>query len=225
MDKMPFGLCNAPSTYQRLMSFVLRKLIGRVCLAYLDDVMVFSKRLSDHINDLREVFIRIRNAHLKIKPSKRAFYRDEVLYLGHVITDAGVSPDPSKLRMLASWPVPEIVRDVQSFLGFVNVYGDFINNATLLTSPLYKLAVGHKNADSVHFNLQHRALFDELKKRLCAGPRLAHPDLNKPFILYTDASKFAVGAVLLQQDDHWSRAGNIILLEEAFVCAAEILYV
>ena len=99
------------------------------------------------------------------------------------------------------WPVPETVRDVQSFLGFVNFYGDFIDNTTLLTSPLYELTVGHKGADRVHFDIQHRASFDEIKKRLCGGLRLAHLDMNKLFVLYTDASKFAVGAVLLQQDD------------------------
>ena len=78
------------------------------------------------------MFLRVRNAHFKLKPSKCALYCDEVLYLGHVITTAGTSPDPSKFLVLASWPVPETVRDVQSFLGFVNFYGDFIDNATLL---------------------------------------------------------------------------------------------
>ena len=141
---MPIGLCNAPSTYQRVMSIVLRGLIGRICLTYLDDVMVFSKRLGDHINDLCEVFIRIRNPYLKLKSSECALYRDEGLYLGHVITAARISPDPSKLRVLASSPFPDTVRDVQSFLGFVNFNGDFIDIATLLTSPLYELTVATK---------------------------------------------------------------------------------
>ena len=125
------------------MSIVLRGLIGRICLTYLD-VMVFSKRFGDHINDLREVFIRIRNPNLKLKSSECALYRDEGLYLGHVITPARISPDPSKLRVLASWPFPDTVRDVQSLLGFVNFNGDFIDIATLLTSPLYELTVATK---------------------------------------------------------------------------------
>ena len=90
---------------------------------------------------------------------------------------------------------------MQSFLIFVNFYGDFIEHATQLTSSMYELTVGNKGVDREHFDIQHRAFFDELKKRLCAGPRLAHPDLNKPFVFYTDASKFAVGAVLFKQDD------------------------
>ena len=200
MLKMPFGLCNAPSTYQRLMSIVLQGLIGRICLAYLDDVIVFSKLVKDHVSDLREVFERIRSACLKLKPSKCALFRDEVLYLGHTINALGVSPDPAKLRVLASWPVPETVRDVQSFLGFINFYGDFMANSTELTAPLYDLTASRKGTDRVVFTDVHRKNFEELKSRLCAGPRLAHPDLNRPFVVHTDASKFAIGAVLLQRD-------------------------
>ena len=107
MIKMPFGLCNAPSTYQRLMSIVLRGLIARICLAYFDDVIVFSRRLHQHLDDLRAVFQRVLAAGLKLKPSKCQLFRDEVLYLGHVINATGIAPDPAKLRVLATWPVPE----------------------------------------------------------------------------------------------------------------------
>ena len=120
MTNMPFGLSNAPSTYQRLMSIVLRGLMTRICLAYLDDVIVYSRHHSQHFRDLRAVFERLRVAGLKLKPSKCQLFRDEVLYLGHVGNAAGVSPDPAKLRVLSTWLVPEILRDVQSFLGFIN---------------------------------------------------------------------------------------------------------
>ena len=200
MTKMPFGLCNAPSTYQRLMSIVLRGLIGRICLAYLDDVIVFSKLFANHISVLREVFIRVRNAHLKLKVSKCALFRDEVLYLGHLVNSQGVSPDPAKLRVLFTWPVPETVRDLQFVFGFINFYGDYIDSSTELTAPLYDLNVGRKGTERVQFNSKQRAAFDELKRRLCARPRLAHPDLDHVFIVHTDASKYAIGAVLLQPD-------------------------
>ena len=116
MTKMPFGLCNAPSTYQRLMASTLQGLIGRICLAYLDDVIVFSKRRSEHVANLIVVFERIRSAKLKLKPKKCSLFYDQVLYLGHVIDAAGVSPDPAKLKVLDKCSIPKTVRELQSFL-------------------------------------------------------------------------------------------------------------
>ena len=95
MTMMPFGLCNTPSTYQRLMSIVLRKLMTRICLAYLDNVIVYSRSHYQHLRDLKAVFERLRVAGLKFKPVKFQLFRDEVLYLGHVVNAAGVSPDPA----------------------------------------------------------------------------------------------------------------------------------
>ena len=100
MTKMPFGLCNVPSTYQRLMSIMLRGLMTRICLAYLDDVIVYSRHHFQHLRDLRAIFERLRVAGLKLKPSKWQLLRDEVLYLGHVVNAAYVTPDPAKLRVL-----------------------------------------------------------------------------------------------------------------------------
>ena len=201
MQKMPFGLCDAPSTYQRLMAGVLQGLIGRICLAYLVDVIVFSKKRSEHAADLRAVFDRIRSAGLKLKPSKCSLFADQVLYLGHVISAAGISPDPAKLRVLADWPTPKTVREMQSFLGFVNFYGDYISDATELTAPLYDLIAARKGDESIKMTAEHLESFEEIKRRLCAAPRLAHPDLEQPFFLYTNASKIAIGAVLLQRDN------------------------
>ena len=202
MSKMPFGLCNAPSTYQRLMAGVLRGLIGRICLAYLDDVIVFSKKRANHIADLSAVLDRIRAAGLKLKPSKCALFREQVLYLGHVISTAGVSPDPEKLRVLREWPAPSKVREMQSFLGFINFYAEYLADATQLTAQLYDLTTGHKGDDSIVLSPQNIAAFEEIKRKLCAAPQLAHPDLERPFTLYTDASNIAVGAILLQRDSN-----------------------
>ena len=140
MTKMPVGLCNAPANYQRLMSIVLRGLMTRICLAYIDDVIVYSRSKYQHLRDLRAVFERIRIAGLKLKPFKCQLFRDEVLYLGDVVNAAGVSPDPANLRVLSTWPVSQTVRDVQSFFGFINFYGEFIYNSTHLTAPLYSLS-------------------------------------------------------------------------------------
>ena len=200
MQIMPFGLCNALSTYQRLTTGVLQGLIGRICLAYLDDVIAFSKKRTEHAGDLRAVFDRIRAAGLKLKPSKCSLFCDQVLYLGHVISADGVSPDPAKLRVLADWPLPTTVREMQSFLGFVNFYGDYISDATELTAPLYDLTAARKGDESIKLDAEHIESFEEIKRRLCAAPRLAHPDLEQPFVLNTDASRITVSAVLLQRD-------------------------
>ena len=202
MQKMPFGFYNAPSIYQRLMAKVLQGLIGCICLAYRDDVIVFSKRRSEHAADLRAVFDRIRSAGLKLKPSKCSLFADHKLYLGHVISTAGVSPDPAKLRVLADWPTPKTVREMQSFLRFVNFYGDYISDATELTAPLHDLTAAREGDDSIKQTAKHLDSFKEIKSRLFAAPRLAHPDVEQPCVLYTDASKITVGAVLLQRDDN-----------------------
>ena len=202
MSKMPFGLCNAPSTYQRLMAGVLRGLIGRICLAYLDDVIVFSKKRTNHIADLSAVLDRIRAAGLKLKPSKCSLFREQVLYLGHVISAAGVSPDPEKLRVLREWRAPSKVREMQSFLGFVNFYAEYLADATQLTAQLYDLTSERKGDDPIELSPENIAAFEEIKRRLCAAPQLAHPDLERPFTLYTDASNIAVGAILLQRDSN-----------------------
>ena len=201
MTKMLFGLCNSPSTNQRLLSIVLCGLMTRICHAYLDDVIVYSRHHSQHLRDLRAVFKRYRVAALKLQPSKWQLFRDEVLYHGHGINAAGVSPDPAKLRVLSTWPVPETVRYVQTFLGFINFYGEFSPNSTLFITPLYGLTVGNKGTDQVTLNADELAVFQSLKRALCFGPQLAHPELSKQFVVHLDASKFAVGAVLLQRSD------------------------
>ena len=111
MMKMPFGLSKAPSTYQRLMISVLQGLIGRICLAFLDEIIVFSKLRAEHVNDLRAVLDRIRDAGLKLKPAMCKLFCEQVLYLGQVISPAGLSLDPAKLRVLADWPLHTTVRE------------------------------------------------------------------------------------------------------------------
>ena len=152
MVKMPFGLCNAPSTYQRLIMSVLQGLIGRICFAYLDDLIVFSKRRAEHVNNSRAVLDRNCDVGLKLKLAKCKLFCEQVLYLGHVISAAGVSPDTAKLRLLSEWPVPKTVRELQSFLGFVNFYSDFIYKQTALTSSLYNLTSERKGTASVLYS-------------------------------------------------------------------------
>ena len=161
------------------MMSVLHGLIGLICLAYLDDVIVFSKRRDEHVNDLRAGLDRIRDDGHKLKPAKCKLFCEQVLYLGHVISTAGVSPDPAKLRVLADWPLPTNVRELQSFLGIVNFYSNFINEQTPLKSSLYDLTAARKGTKPVYFTRENIERFAKLKRRLCAASRLATQILKR----------------------------------------------
>ena len=214
---MPFGLCNAPGTYQRLMSIVLQGLLGHICHAYLDDVIVFSADVGDHLEHLTKVFERILRTGLKMKPRKCRFFRPEVLFLGHRISANGIEPDPAKIAAVRDWVLPTNVKETQSFLGFVNFYRDFIPHAGERMAPLYDACKEEK------FELGADALnsFEELKKALISSPVLAHPDFSRPFVLQTDASAIAMGEFSSKSSrtalrGQWAiLVGNSVLLSNA----------
>ena len=114
---MHFGLCNAPSTFERLMEQILRGLQWQICLIYLDDIVVFGQTVTQSMDRLAEVFVRIREACLKLKPKKCKLFQKSVLYLGHVVSSEGVSTDPEKIKAVKEWKVPTCVTEVRSFLG------------------------------------------------------------------------------------------------------------
>ncbi|CAH2089856.1 unnamed protein product [Euphydryas editha] len=192
---MPFGLKNAPSTFQRLMNTVLSGLQGLHCYIYLDDCILYSADLSSHIDKLKLVLERFRQHNLKLQPDKCEFLRREVTYLGHVITDKGVSPNPEKVRAIESLPAPKNPKDVKSFLGLVGYYRRFIENFSKITKPLTSLL---KKDVSFHWTQEQELAFQTLKHKLISAPLLQYPDYSKPFILTTDASNYAVGAILSQ---------------------------
>ncbi len=136
---MPFGLCNAPGTFQRLMEQVLTGLHWTSCLVYLDDIIIFSKTIEDHLGRLRDVFSRLRAAGLKVKPSKCHLLRRKVQYLGHIISENGVATDPEKTNRVAEWPTPAGAKDLQKFLGLASYYRKFIRNFAHIAAPLHRL--------------------------------------------------------------------------------------
>jgi len=192
---MPFGLCNAGATFQRLMDVVMTGLHLEVCLVYLDDIIVFSSSIGDHLDRLRMVLDRLRSAGLKLKPDKCVFLQKSVSFLGHVVSDAGIGTDPEKTRAVAEWPRPTRLRDVRAFLGLASYYRRFVQNFSMISAPLHQLA--RKN-QPFHWDDEHQRSFDELKARLTTSPILAMPTDNDPFVLDTDASGHAIGAVLSQ---------------------------
>ena len=194
---MPFGLCNAPATFQRMMDLVLTGLQWSDCLVYLDDVIILGRTFDEHLKNLEAVFQRLRQAGLKIKPSKCTFFQHEVNYLGHVVSQHGVSADPKKVDKVAAWPTPKSTKEVQQFLGFAGYYRRFVKSFADIARPLHRLT---EKRTSFHWSKDCQEAFERLRKALVSAPVLAYPDYTRPFILDTDASNTGIGAVLSQVD-------------------------
>ncbi|KAI5753631.1 hypothetical protein M8J77_001985 [Diaphorina citri] len=195
---LPFGLCNAPATFERLMDCILRGLTWKTCLVYLDDIIVIGKTFQEQLDNLRAVFIRLRNAHLKLSPKKCNLFRTEVQYLGHVVSTEGVSTDPKKIEAVKSWPIPKDKHEVRSFLGLVSYYRRFIKGFADIARSLHRLT---EKGKAFVWTEECNLSFETLKSELCKAPILRYPVAGKPFVLDTDASQFAIGAVLSQVTD------------------------
>jgi transposase InsO family protein len=195
---MPFGLCNAPATFQRLMDAVLAGLKWTTCLVYLDDIIIFSKTFPEHLERLRGVFERIREAKLELKATKCHFARRDIAYLGHVVSEKGIAPDPAKVRAVQDFPTPTTVKDLRSFLGLTSYYRRFVKNYAKISYPLYRLL--EKNA-SFDWSVECQTAFAKLKTALTTKPILHTPDFTKTFKLQTDASDRGLGVVLSQNFD------------------------
>lgn len=194
--RMPFGLKNAPATFQRLMNTVLRGLNGELALVYLDDILVFSVSLQEHLDRLRRVFDRLRAANLKIQVDKTEFLKQELLYLGHIITPEGVRPNPDKIRAIKEYPMPKTKSEIKRFLGLIGYYRRFIKNFAALTKPM---TAALKSDPKITPNSpQFKESFEICRTLLCNDPILQYPDMNKEFFLTTDCSNVAAGAVLSQ---------------------------
>ncbi|KAM0724355.1 Retrovirus-related Pol polyprotein from transposon 17.6 [Formica fusca] len=194
-NRMPFGLKNAPATFQRLMNSILTGMQGLKCLVYLDDIVIYGASLEDHNKRLKEVLQRLRENNLKLQPDKCEFLRKEVIYLGHIISENGISPDPSKLTAIKEFPTPKKVKDIQSFIGLAGYYRKFIEDFSKIAKPLTKLT---KKTEKFEWTMEQQNAFEILKERLMTAPVLMYPDFNQEFIVTTDASDYAIGAVLSQ---------------------------
>ena len=204
---MPFGLCNTPPTFQRLMLNCLGELNLTYCLIHLDDVIIFSKTEEEHLERMRVVFDRFREHGLKLKPSKCEVFKTEINYLAHHVSKRGVLPSKKNLEAITQCPPPDTYTKVKSFVGLVGHYRRFIKGFANIAAPLYNLTSGeNKDKKSEHLDLPleaHKA-FDRLKAACLQAPILAFPDFGKPFLLETDTSSQGLGAVLSQkQSDGW----------------------
>eukprot|EP00731_Ephydatia_muelleri_P008113 Em0004g451a len=193
---MPFGLQGAPSTFQRMMDTLIRGMEGYAS-AYIDDVAVYSSCWREHIDHLRNLFLRLRKANLKVKPSKCQCAMFECVYLGHVVGKGTVRLESSKIEAIKRMPAPRTKKGVRQFLGLAGYYRRFIRDFATIATPLTELT--RKSApQEVKWSLQAQEAFDTLKTKIASSPVLMCPDMSRMFTLQTDASDYGIGAVLSQ---------------------------
>ena len=198
---MPFGLCNAPATFQRLMESVLHGLIGRSCMVYLDDVLVLGNSVEEHIANLRKVWSRLSQAGLRLKPSKCKLFQKEVKYLGYVVSSEGIATDPGKVTAIQAFPQPADLKSLRSFLGLTSYYRRFIPQFSVVAGPLFALT---RKDTPFRWDDRCQIAFDKLKSSLTESPVLSFPQFSRDFQLETDASGEGLGAVLSQEQEDGS---------------------
>jgi hypothetical protein len=201
---MPFGLCNAPATFQTMMNETLRGLLGECVLVYLDDILVFSDNLDKHLEDLEQVLQRLRSQKLYAKPKKCIFATKELEFCGHIIGNGKVEAVPAKLDVIKTWPRPKDVHGLRQFLGLCTYYRRFVKGFANIAAPLHEMLkesdadLRQKKFRPITWTEQSEHAFRKLKSLLVDAPVLMQPRREEPYIIETDASEWAIGYVLSQ---------------------------
>lgn len=198
---MPFGLSNAPSVFQQAMHAVLSGLIGKICLAYLDDIIVLARSEEEHAQNLDLVLTRLAEHNFFCNTDKCQFALQQIKYLGHIVTADTVRPDPYKVEVLQNWPSVDLQKsanNIRSFLGLAGYFRRFIPKFPTLAGPLLNRI---SSKDIQPWTKQCEKSFSDIKQALINATAMRHPELNAPFHVYTDASDYAYGAVLTQQHE------------------------
>ncbi|MCG8430404.1 MAG: reverse transcriptase, partial [Candidatus Omnitrophica bacterium] len=191
--QVPFGLAQAPAYFQQLMNKVVKKF--DFAEAYLDDIIIFSNTPEEHLKHLEDIFQELETAGLKLKREKCDFFKQEIHYLGHIISVNGVKPLPDKLKAIQEMPAPTNPKEIRQFLGLAGYYRKFVPRFADLSRPLTKLT---RKDEKFVWTKECQASFQILKESLCKDPILKYPDTNKSYMLFTDASKYAWAGVLTQ---------------------------
>jgi len=199
---MPFGLCNAPSTFQSMINDVFRDMLDVGVIGYMNDILIYRETVAENVALVRRVMERLRKGRLCVSIKKSSFHQREVEFLGYKISDRGISMTSTKVEEIRAWSTPEKVVDVPSFMAFANFYRQFIKGFSKIAKPLTDLT---KKVIKWAWPALCQDAFDTLKEMFTTGPILTHFDDTRPTQLETDASDFALGAVLSQlcEDEKW----------------------
>ncbi|KAE8795284.1 putative retrotransposon protein [Hordeum vulgare] len=192
---MPFGLANAPGTFQALMNNIFGPYLRKFVLVFFDDILIFSKNLCEHLEHIQIVLQILKEHQLFVKLSKCMFASTQVDYLGHIITGEGVSTDPAKITAVTDWPIPTTIKQLRGFLGLCGYYRRFIQNFGTIARPLHDIL----KKDSFCWTELQTTAFNNLKQAMIKARVLALPDFSEPFTLETDASRVGLGAVMMQK--------------------------
>ena len=190
---MPFGLANAPATFQNMMNGIFRDMIDLGVVIYEDDIVIYSENEEDYVALVKRVLERLQELQLAIAPDKCEWHRSRVNFLGYIISPDCVEMDQEKIRTGVEWEAPDSIKGVQSFLGFANIYQRSIEGYSKLSRPLTDLT---KKSEKFFWSDECGRAFEELKQRFTSAPILRHYDPELPCIIECDASDFAIGAVL-----------------------------
>lgn len=200
LTRLPMGLKISPNAFSRAMTLAMSGLNYESCFVYLDDLIVFGSSLNQHNKNLVKVMNRLRKVNLKLNPNKCEFLKKQILYLGHIISSEGILPDPEKVNIMLNYPTPKDANETKRFVAFANYYRKFIKNFADIATPLNQLS---KKGVKFIWSEQCQKSFETLKRVLVKPPILQYPDFSdkNQFILRTDASGFALGAVLSNKND------------------------
>jgi hypothetical protein len=191
---MPFGICNAPATFMRVMNGVLRNFLDDCVIVYLDDIFIFIKYCQEHGINVKKVLDVLKTENLFLKMSKCEFGNTSLVYLGHIVGGGEFKIDPSKVEFIFDRPNPNNVIEVRSFFGVAQYWRNFIANFSSIVAPLDAM----KSIKKVfQWGGKQQKYFDALKENISSSPVLSLPNLRQPFEIQTDASNYAMRAVLL----------------------------
>ena len=193
--RVPFGLCNAPIHFAKVIHGILAELLGVGVLCYLDDIVIFSETMEEHFKILKTVFDKLKQANLQVKLEKSKFFCHEANFLGHKLTRKGVQVDEEKVTGITKMRPPENKKQIMSFLGMTNYYRNFIGDYAVIAKPLTDLL---SEKAEWKWSENEDSAFEKLKKKLKEAPILIYPDFEKEFFVFTDASDYAVGSALCQ---------------------------
>jgi hypothetical protein len=191
------GLTNAPATFRTVMNFILHPYIFRkFVVVYIDDILIFSKSEAEHQAHVRPVLKVLKREKFYVCKAKSSFAQKEVEYLGHIVDEQGICPDPKKVEAVQTWPVPKSVHDVRSFLGLVNYFQKFIEHYSEIAVPLTNLT---KKSHPWVWTGRCQDAFELLKQKLIEASLLRTPNESLPYEIVTNASDLGLGGVLLQE--------------------------
>jgi len=193
---MAFGLVNAPATFQTMMNKILREFLDHGVGVYLDDILIYSGNMDDHIKLVQEVLDRLEQHDLAVSLKKSVFHQDEVEFLGYIVRTSGVTISDRKVESVQKWAHPRSVKEVQIFIGFANFYQRFIKDFSKVCKPITETLKG--NSKDFHWGRGQEEAFEELKRRFTTAPILSHFYPGRKTVVETAARDIALGCVLSQ---------------------------